>query len=168
MKRAIASSILVAAAAGLLAPPARATSAGTTQRASVPVSGVDSAPGRSSFNPAVSFDGRFVAFDSDSPALIEHDRNDHADVFRFDRRSGTVERVSVSSGGSEGNAGSYDPAMSADGRFVAFASSASNLIPGDRNNTFDVFVRDLARGSTRLASVDPTGKAFTSGSFDPA
>jgi hypothetical protein len=67
-------------------------------------------------------------------------------VFVRDRRTGTTERVSVGQGGVQGNGdsgGIYTPALSTDGRFVAFDSEASNLVPGDTNNWQDVFVRTL-------------------------
>ena len=72
------------------------------------------------------------------------DTNGSSDVFVRDRRTGTTRRVSVSSGGAQGNDNSFGPAISADGRFVAFGSSASNLVPGDTNGATDVFVRTLA------------------------
>src|SRR5438093_2008599 len=65
-----------------------------------------------------------------------------------------TERVSVDSTGAEGNNFSFSPAISADGRFVAFASVASNLVPGDTNGTLDVFVRDRQTGATERVSVD--------------
>ena len=68
---------------------------------------------------------------------------------------GTTERVSVSSGGAQGNDGSYfDPAISADGRFVAFTSDATNLVPGDTNGAADIFVRDRQTGTTRRVSLE--------------
>ena len=72
------------------------------------------------------------------------DTNGAGDVFVRDRQTGTTRRVSVSSGGVQGNGDSFDPAISADGRFVAFESDATNLVPGDTNGAADVFVRTLA------------------------
>jgi hypothetical protein len=67
-------------------------------------------------------------------------------VFVHDRQAGTTERVSVASDGTQANGGShvFSPAISADGRYVAFESWASNLVPGDTNERDDVFVRDLS------------------------
>ena len=70
------------------------------------------------------------------------DTNGAVDVFVRDRQTGTTRRVSVGPGGAQGNdQSSDDPAISADGRFVAFGSAATNLVPGDTNGDFDVFVR---------------------------
>jgi Tol biopolymer transport system component len=90
---------------------------------------------------AISADGRFVTFDSDAANLVPGDTNGTLDVFVRDRRAGTTRRVSLSSSGAQGNGGSYFPALSADGRTVAFFSLATNLVPGDTNNTGDAFVR---------------------------
>src|SRR4028118_885412 len=69
----------------------------------------------------------------------------------------TITPVSVDSAGNLGNSGSYNPSISADGRFVAFGSSASNFVPGDTNNTFDIFVRDTLTNTTTRVSVDSAG-----------
>ena len=74
-------------------------------------------------------------------------------------------RVSVSSAGAEGNDDSFFPSISANGRFVAFASLASNLVPGDRNHRFDVFVRDRKRGTTTRVSVNSAGEEANDGSI---
>jgi Tol biopolymer transport system component len=103
--------------------------------------------------PAVSADGRFVAFQSDASNLVAGDTNGVRDVFVHDRdtdldgifdEAGAVSTalVSVDSAGNEGNHDSLDPAISADGRFVAFRSFASNLVAGDSNGTWDVFMHD--------------------------
>ena len=88
----------------------------------------------SSFSPAISADGRFVAFDSVATNLVPGDTNGAADVFVRDRQTGTTRRVSVGPGGVQGNDVSVTPAISADGRFVAFESLATNLVPGDTND----------------------------------
>lgn len=82
-----------------------------------------------------------------------------------------IERVSVSSGGAQGNAqtGSWGPdAISYDGRFVAFSSMASNLVRGDTNNNADVFVRDRLKGRTERVSLSATGGQFDSGGRTPS
>src|SRR5690348_9023637 len=71
---------------------------------------------------------------------------------------GITSRVSLSSTGRQANGGSGTPALSADGRFVAFVSSGSNLVPGDTNGQGDVFVRDRLTGLTRRLSVSSGGK----------
>jgi len=74
---------------------------------------------------------------------VSGDTNENFDVFVRDRRTGTTRRVSLGSGGIQGNKASASPVISADGRFVAFNSDASNLVPGDTNDTSDAFVRHL-------------------------
>jgi Tol biopolymer transport system component len=110
-----------------------------------------------SFTPSISADGRYVAFASAASTLVSGDGNGTEDVFVHDRVARTTERVSVSSLGAEGNGDSYDPAISADGRYVAFTSSASNLTAGDSNDELDIFVRDLVGRSTVLVSAGPQG-----------
>ena len=110
-----------------------------------------------SFTPAISADGRYVAFASAASTLVSGDTNGVEDVFVFDRVERTTERVSLSGEGAAGNGDSYDPAISADGRYVAFTSAASNLTAGDANEELDIFVRDRDEGATVLASVGPQG-----------
>jgi hypothetical protein len=87
-------------------------------------------------------DGRYVSFYSYATNLVPGDTNASMDVFVRDRVGGVTTRVSVSSAGAQGNSNSYDASISGmDGRFVAFHSSASNLVPGDTNDRHDIFVR---------------------------
>ena len=79
------------------------------------------------------------------------------DVFLRDRRRSTVERVSVGSLGAETDFGGTSPAISADGRFVAFASDATNLVTGDTNATMDVFVRNRGKNLTERVSISSGG-----------
>src|SRR6266496_306683 len=118
--------------------------------------------------PSASANGLVVAFDSAATNLVGGDTNGALDVFRRDRSSGRTERVSVSSKGREGNGGSAGPAVSDDGRFVAFDSSASNLVPGDTNGRTDVFVRDRLTGVTTRASVAADGTQADNVSFGAA
>lgn len=127
----------------------------STSRASVSSQGVQG-DGRSQA-PSVSGDGRLVAFDSNAVNLVPADTNLRTDVFVRDLQSGTTLRVSVDSQGVEGNDSCYNPAISADGRFVAFDGLASNLVAGDTNGAVDVFVRDLQAGTTARVSVDSQG-----------
>ena len=110
-----------------------------------------------SLAPSISDDGRFVAFTSDSNNLVSGDTNSIADVFVHDRQTGTTERVSVGSSGTQGNSSSLAPRISSDGRFVAFFSAASNLVSSDTNGTSDVFVHDRQTGTTSRVSVDSSG-----------
>ncbi len=114
-----------------------------------------------SFSPAISSDGQFVAFQSDATNLVANDTNTNTDIFVRDRTLGTTERISVDSGGAQGNGDSFFPAISDDGRFVAFSSEASNLVAGDTNNKVDIFVHDRQNDTTELI-VGPA--EFTSGS----
>ena len=97
-----------------------------------------------------------MAFDSLSSNLVPDDTNRVGDVFVRDRWKNVTERVSVGRDGAQGNNASFRPAISADGRFVAFASAASNLVAGDSNGQIDVFVRDREAGITRRSSVRST------------
>jgi DDE superfamily endonuclease len=106
---------------------------------------------------SISADGRYVVFDSYATNLVPRDYNHREDVFVHDRVTGMTERVNVDSNGVEANDDSWGGPISADGRFVAFFSWAGNLVPGDTNNTGDVFLRDRVTGKTELISVDPNG-----------
>jgi len=128
-----------------------------TTRVSVSSTGAEG--DAASFFPSISGDGRFVAFRSFARNLVADDRNGVEDVFVHDRTTGVTERVSVASDGSEATGPSITSAISGDGRFVAFTSSASNLVPGDRNHAMDVFVRDRDRHQTWRVSVGPYGEA---------
>ena len=123
-----------------------------------------------SIYPSVSADGRYVAFHSLATNLVPGDTNGVQDVFVRDRQSGTTERVSVDSLGAQGNSLSEFPSISADGRYVAFHSWASNLVPGDTNGWGDVFVRDCQSGTTERVSVDSLGAEgnYTSGFSRPS
>jgi hypothetical protein len=107
----------------------------------------------------VSADGRFVAFDSSATNLDPADTNGQSDVFVRDRRLGTTERISFTSLGQQANGPSYCPAISGDGRFVAFMSYATNMVPGDINHDPDIFLRDRQLGTTELVSVGLSGQA---------
>jgi uncharacterized repeat protein (TIGR01451 family) len=129
--------------------------AGTTDRVSV---GTGRAQGNGgSFDAALSADGRFVAFDSSATNLVAGDTNAQSDVFVRDRQSGRTTRVSVGNDGVQGNFDSSSPVLSADGRFVVFESTATNLVPEDTNGQSDVFVHDRQRGRTTRVSVGNGG-----------
>jgi Tol biopolymer transport system component len=104
--------------------------------------------------PAISADGRLVAFASSATNLVKGDKNQTVDVFVRDRVAGTTERVSLAGRRTEANAGSSGPALSPDGRFVAFTSDADNLVAGDTNFASDVFVRDRQAATTERVSVN--------------
>src|SRR5262249_13443691 len=125
------------------------------QRVSVASDGTQ-ANDRSGF-PALSADGRVVAFESLATNLVPRDTNRDWDVFVHDRQTGMTERVSVASDGAQANGPSTWVSLSADGRVVAFRSRASNLVPGDTNGTYDIFVHDRQTGMTERVSVASDG-----------
>ncbi len=155
-----------------------AAAAGTIERLSVSSSGAqaDGPSQAQGGSTAISADGQVVAFYSAATNLVPHDTNGWTDVFVRDRAAGTTERISVASDGTEANGPSFDPSLSADGRFVAFHSLASNLVPNDTNGVTDVFVHDRLTGTTERvcgvqgndssisASISPNGNfiAFAS------
>ncbi len=139
---------------------------GTTECASVGPTGVPAS--LDCEDPAISADGNFVAFDSFSSDLVLGDANGMWDVFVRDRVSSITERVSVDSAGMEGNGNSYAPSLSGDGHYVAFASTATNLVPADMNSSADVLVRDRVLGTTQLASVDSSGTHANDNSYEPS
>lgn len=113
---------------------------------------------------AISSNGRYIAFNSPASNLVAGD-TDHNDTFVHDRQLGETSRVSVTSAGVQGNAPSvWGWAISADGRYVAFVSLASNLVPGDTNGDGDVFVRDRQTGQTTRVSVASGGAGANAGS----
>lgn len=149
--------ILPALAALALASPALAQNAGTVTRASLTSLGRESnGQARAA---AVSADGRFVAFESDASDLVPNDTNGDSDVFVRDRDSGVLERVSTTAAGSEAKGDSFCPTLSADGRWVAFLSRASNLAPGGANPLARamVYLHDRRDGSTVRISTAADG-----------
>jgi Tol biopolymer transport system component len=124
----------------------RDTSNGTTECASVSTAGVYG--NQASNMPSISDDGRFVAFHSYATNLAAGDTNSLYDVYVRDRALGTTELVSLSSAGVQANGDCTRPSISADGRFVAFQSTATNWIPGKTVALNDIFVRDRLLGTT--------------------
>jgi len=139
----------------------------TTERVSIDSAGVQGNAPSGFLGFSISDDGRFVAFGSEADNLVPGDSNGALDVFVRDRTTGTTERVSVSSLGAQGNAGSANPAISADGRYVAFASAASNLIAGDTNGYPDTFVHDRLTGTTERVSISTSGAEGIERSYIP-
>jgi len=139
---------------------------GQTTRVSV-ASGGAQANGPS-FDPSISADGRYVAFASLATNLVSGDTNNEQDIFVHDRQTGQTTRVSVATGGGQANLASSDPSISADGRYVAFESIASNLVSGDTNNTGDIFVHDRQTGATTRVSIGPGGTQANRGSLAPS
>lgn len=106
----------------------------------------------------VSAGGRYVAFVSEATNLVPNDNNGVADVFVRDNVLGTTQRVSVAANGAEANGRSVFASISEDGRFVAFSSLASNLVPGDTNGVYDVFIKDRVVGTIWRMSRSSAGQ----------
>ena len=128
---------------------------GQTSRVSVASDGAQG--NHNSYFSSISADGRYVAFDSYASNLVPGDTNGALDVFVHDRQTGQTSRVSVASDGTEGSGSSEYPSISADGRYVAFFSEASNLAPGDTNGVDDIFMHDRQTGQTNRVSMASDG-----------
>jgi len=117
-----------------------------------------------SANPAISAQGRFVAFDS-SARLVRADTNDARDVYVRDRATGALRRVSVAHADRQAARNSVEPAMSGNGRWIAFTSRAK-LVPRDGNGARDVYVRDRSARTTHLVSAGSGGAVDNGPSYD--
>ena len=159
---------LIAAAIGvaLTVLPSAGASPLPTTRVSVATGGAQG--NGNSLAPTISKDGRYVAFYSDASNLVAGDTNRGRDVFVYDRQTGQTTRVSVANDGSQANGDSFAPAISGDGRYVVFSSSASNLVPGDTKNANDIFVRDRVANTTTLITLGAGGARANAGSYAPA
>ena len=131
----------------------RDISAGMTDVVSKNIYG--SQPNAPSVGPALSGDGRFIAFDSFANDLVPNDTNMRTDVFVYDRVTGATTRVSVNTSGQQGNENSSNASISRDGNFVAFASSSTNLVSGVSGT--QIYIRDRNAGKTYLASTNSKG-----------
>jgi len=119
---------------------------------------------RKSHVASISADGRYVAFESQADNLVPGDTNGCTDVFVYDCQTGQTIRASVGSAGNQGSDQSHHPSLNADGRYVAFQSRADNLVFGDTNGTWDIFVYDSQTGQTSRVSVDSAGNQGNDGS----
>ena len=129
----------VALLALAVAAPVTTAAGAKTKLASVRSNGTHGNGG--SEKASISGNGRYVAFASDATNLVNNDTNGAWDIFVHDRKTGKTKRVSKRSNGTEGNDDSEDTSISGDGRYVAFASSATNLVKNDTNGVDDVFWR---------------------------
>jgi Tol biopolymer transport system component len=135
---------------------------GTTELVSVDSNGAQG-NGNCDFA-TMSDDGSIVVFDSDASDLVANDTNQKFDIFVHDRTTGVTERISVDSSGAEANGDSFGPLVSTDGQVVVFSSNATNLVAGDGNGAWDVFVHDRRSGTTTRISVDSSGTEATGAS----
>jgi Tol biopolymer transport system component len=151
---------VLARAASVLAFVCLASSSSVAQALVLASRAPDGTPGDSiSQHPAISADGRWVVFVSSASNLVVGDDNGREDLFRFDRLTGRVERAGL---GSQGLNGYSDVGgISADGRYAAFSSIASNISPGDTNNAADVFVFDFH--TQQLTRIDGIGGTLPNG-----
>ncbi|MEV0262598.1 hypothetical protein AB0I49_14785 [Streptomyces sp. NPDC050617] len=133
----------------VLLPVAAAAAWPEAPRAAVPGLASDGAQAiGSSGVAAVSADGRYAVFSSTADDLVPGDTNGEADLFVKDLRTGATELVSAAADGTRADSWSAEPAISADGRYVAFTSAATNLVPGDADGAPGIFVRDRRTGRT--------------------
>ena len=143
--------------------------AGTTDRVSVSTTeqaGTGNSPNDQDGTVDITPDGRYVVFSSTAPNFGA-DADTVSDIFRRDRIAGTTELMSVSDAEVSSDADSYHPSMSDDARFVAFQSTATNLVAGDTNGTVDAFVRDRLNGTTQRVSVHDSEAQSGAGGWDP-
>lgn len=150
-----AASDLVSSGPTIRAVYVRDMTLGVTELISVGVGG--QLPNDASWQPALSPDGRYVAFVSRAANLVPGDANGIQDVFVHDRQTGATDLVSLSTLGAQANSDCWNPTLSADGRFVAFDTLATSLVPGDTNGWRDVFLRDRLTGQTTRISDPPGG-----------
>src|SRR5439155_4084203 len=120
-------------------------------------SGTGTLPNADCTDVRLSGDGRYVVFVSAASNLIANDTNNRSDVFLYDRNLAQLELISQTASGGAGNASSDSPALSDDGRYVVFASDASNLVSGDNNASRDIFLRDRQSSITTRVSVSSLG-----------
>jgi Tol biopolymer transport system component len=166
LRAAICGTLTVGLTAGLAGPAVAAAAAPVTASVSVTTGGAQA--DNYSMSPAISRDGRYVAFRSGAANLVPGDTNGTADIFLRDQRAGTTIRASVASDGSQANGDNYIPAISANGRFVSWISSATNLVAGDTNGADDIFVRDLQTKITTRVSVATDGSQARGTSQNPS
>jgi hypothetical protein len=136
---------------------------GTTRLVTASASGEEG--NADSYYPAISGDGKTVAFESNSSNLVEDDKNGFRDVFVWSSVTGKIQTVSVGKNGTAADAESYEASVSGDGNLIAFTSAASNISAiekGVSNN--NVFIRDMSQGITTMISIDPKTKKGGGGS----
>jgi archaellum component FlaF (FlaF/FlaG flagellin family) len=144
----------------------RDRTANTTTRVSLSNTGAQA--NNDCYEPRITSDGRYVVFRTIASNLVTGDTNAKNDVFVRDRQSNTTTRVSVASNGGRINGDAVTPAISNDGRFVAYESNATNIVAGDTNGVHDIFVRDLKLNTTTRASLANDGIPTDNSCFAPS
>lgn len=136
---------------------------GTTKLISAAPNG-DEGNGDSYF-PAISGDGKSVAFESYSSNLVQSDKNGFRDIFVWHSSTNKIETVSIGANGTEANAESFEPSVSGDGNLIAFTSTASNISTTEKGiSNNNVFLRDLKTDTTIMISIDPIARKGGGGS----
>jgi Tol biopolymer transport system component len=130
---------------------------GVTTLVSHATAGATVAGNNGSFWPRVSADGRYVVFVSVADDLVAGDDEGHQDIFRWDRNTGNIIRISEAGAGGDANASSHDPSMSADGHVIAYTTEAANIDSDDDNGLFDVYAWDADTGESDRVSIDVLG-----------
>jgi len=136
---------------------------------SVGTGGTPAGSGDGSFLVGLSGGGRYIVFETKAPFDAAHDTNGVYDIYLHDRVTNTTRLISHAPDGTAGNAQSFEgnggPVISQDGSTVAFASDASNLVPGDGNNRMDIFVWHAASDTLERASPNASGTASAAASY---
>jgi Tol biopolymer transport system component len=140
-----------------------------TNRVSIATGAAGAQGNADSAHPAISGNGQFVAFISLAGNLVTGDTNNVFDVFVRDLTANTTRRFSIAGGatGAQANRDSWQPFISHDGRYVVFASDATNLVGGDTNRVADIFLRDCTLNSTSRVSLDISGAQGDGPSYNP-
>lgn len=161
----LAASLLLAPLTAVVLTPGTAGATSTTKPVTALVSvGLDGHSGKgASGGISIAAGGRWVAFDSGATNLVTGDTNAKKDVFVRDTLAASTVRVSVTASGTQGNGVSDQPSISANGRWVAFRSTATNLVPGDTNGKADIFLKDLWSGALTRVRVRADGSQATGG-----
>ena len=137
-----------------------------TERANISDTGTEA--NGFSYMASISENGEYVAFASDAANLVDNDFNAFTDIFVRNRTTGITERVNVDGAGNEAMGHSDFGDISADGRYVVFASNATNLVPNDTNGWDDIFLRDRQLGTTERINVSTSGAQTTLWSTEPS
>jgi Tol biopolymer transport system component len=160
-KRVLALAVVLAAATATLTGPAVSAAPRVPQTERITLSSTGGQLEKATGVSGLSAGGRYAVFVSEDSRVVPGDTNARADVFVRDLRRGTVERVDVASDGTQADGSSFYANISADGRYVAFTSTATNLVEWAEppQNPSDVYVHDRRTGRTERVSATPDGRS---------